>query len=88
MELSDHLLQRTEKLDPSEDRVLEDLLRALLQLRRRKLYQQIDHLRYMMEEAQESRDQVTDYQATMQQFIATRSRLDRALGHYSNHAVP
>lgn len=89
MELSDNLLQRTEKFDPNEDRVLEDMIRAVLQLRRRRLYQQIDHLRYMMEDAQESReDQVADYQATMQQFISTRGRLDRALGHFSDHAVP
>ena len=88
MELADRLLVRSEKLDPSDERVLEDLIRALLVLRRRHLNQHIDHLRYLMEEAQEAGDaRATDYQQTMSQVLLTRNRLDRALGHYTYHVI-
>ena len=88
MELADRLLVQTEKLDPNEDKVLEDLLRALIVLRQRRLFQQIDHLRYLMEEAQGSPEtSVAEYQKTMVQYITARSRLDRALGLYTSHMI-
>ena len=37
MELADGLLERTAELDPNEERVLEDLMRGLLDLRQRRL---------------------------------------------------
>ena len=51
METVDNLLGRTEKLDPKEDRVLEDLMRALLEIRRRQVTEVINQLRYQMDEA-------------------------------------
>lgn len=88
MELADRLLVQTEKLDPNEDKVLEDLLRALIVLRQRRLFQQIDHLRYLMEEAQgRPETSVAEYQKTMVQYITARSRLDRALGLYTSHMI-
>lgn len=89
MDLADRLLARTEKLDPNEDRVLEDLVRALLDLRRRRLRQHIDHLRYLMEEAQQAGDtRASEYQHVMLQYTSTLNRLYRALGQYTSHAVP
>jgi len=88
MELADQLLLQTEKLDPNENKVLEDLLRTLIVLRQRSLFQQIDHLRYLMEEAQESPEtSIAEYQRTMVQYITARSRLDRALGLYTSHMI-
>ena len=88
MELADRLLVQTEKLDPNEDKVLEDLLRALIVLRQRRLFQQIDHIRYLMEEAQGSPEtSLAEYQKTMVQYITARSRLDRALGLYTSHMI-
>ena len=85
MEVADDLLVRTEKLDPNEDRVLGDILRTLLDLRHRYVHQNIEHLRYLMEDAQEQGDlMVTQYQQTMVQHIGVRHRLDRARGHYTN----
>ena len=52
MELVDRMLLSTEKIDPNEERVLEDLVRTLLELRQRRLRQEMDHVRFMMEEAQ------------------------------------
>jgi DNA primase len=88
MELVDQLLMKTEKLDPNEDKVLEDLVRTLLVLRQRRLFQEIEHIRYLMEEAQLVEDSsVADYQKTMVQYIAARSRLDQALGFYTSHMI-
>jgi DNA primase len=88
MELADDLLARTEKMDPNEDRVLEDLLRALLDLRRRSLHQQIDHFRFLIEEAQEQGDmRVSDYGKAMSQLAQTRDRLDRAIGRYTSRLI-
>lgn len=88
MELVDRLLARTEKLDPNEDRVLEDLVRTLIELRKRRLHQQLEHVRFLIEEAQESGDRrASEYQQIMANFISTRSRLDQALGRYTSHIV-
>jgi DNA primase len=51
MEVVDKLLERTEKLDPREDKVLEDVMRALLEIRRRQVTEMINQLRYQMDEA-------------------------------------
>jgi DNA primase len=51
METVDRLLERTEKLDPREDKVLEDVMRALLEIRRRQVTEMINQLRYQMDEA-------------------------------------
>lgn len=88
MALADRLLAETEKLDPNEDRVLDDLVRTLLDLRRRSLHQHMDHIRFLMEEAQESGDfRATEYLQTMKHYIETRDRLDRALGRYTERAL-
>jgi len=86
MELADHLLEKSSDLDPNDDRVLEDLVRSFLLLRQRRLRQEIDHLRFLMEEAQAAGDsQAGEYQHTMVQYAIARSRLDQALAHYTSH---
>jgi DNA primase len=81
MDIADGLLARTEKLDPNNDRVLEDLLRALLDLRSRNLRENINYLRFLMEEAQEGGDlQSGEYAAKMVEYTQAKNRLDRALG--------
>jgi hypothetical protein len=84
MELADELLARTAELDPNEERVLEDLIRAILDLRLRNLRQEIDYVRYLMEDAQEKSElKVPQYQQTMVQLSITRDRLDRARGIFT-----
>lgn len=88
MELADELLARTDQLDPNEERVLEDLMRALLDLRSRNLRQEIEYLRYLMEDAQEKGDlKVPHYQQTMVQHTLTLQRLNRALGEYTSRGM-
>jgi DNA primase len=88
MELADSLLARTENLDASEDRILEDLLRAFLDLRRRNVNQSIDHLRFLMEDAQlEGELIVSHYQRTMLQHTHTLGRLDTALQGCNDRSI-
>jgi DNA primase len=84
-EMADGVLARTAKLDPNAERVLEDLLRSLLDLRRRNLHQSIDYLRYLMEESQQQGEyRATEYGQIMLHNIKTLESLDRTIGRYTN----
>lgn len=88
MELADGLLARTDNLDPVEERVLEDLMRTLLDLRKRNLHQEDEYLKYLMEDAQEKGDlKITQYQQTMVQHSKIRGLLDRAIGKYTSRSI-
>ena len=83
MEMADGMLARTTKLDPNDERVLEDLMRGLLDLRGRNLHQEIEHYQYLIQEAQEAGELgATQYLQTMVQLVDVKRRLDRALGKY------
>ena len=88
MEIADELLGRTEKLDPNEDRVLADVLRALLELRERSVHQNIEHLRFLMEDAQQSGDlKATQYQQTVVQHTHLLQRLNQARARYAGREL-
>ncbi len=88
MELVDWLLAKTDQLDPNEDKVLEDMVRTLLVLRQRRLHQEIEHIQFLLEEAQLVEGQnVAEIQKRMMDFIAARGRLDQALGFYTSHMI-
>jgi DNA primase len=89
MDHADQLLERTGKLDPNDVRVREDLLRAILELRRREVRLGLDYIRFVMEEAQQMGDLlVNEYQHNMLQYTQALNRIDRALGRYTSHLVP
>ena len=86
METADRLLLLTQRLTGSDDRILEDLMRALSNLRLKRIRQEIDHVRFLMEEAQAAGDaRASEYQQTMVQYSVTLSRLHFALSHYTSH---
>ena len=88
MELADGLLARTEKLDPVEERVLEDLMRSLLELRKRNLIQNNEYLQFMMGEAQEQGNfKPAQYAEAVVKNNQIRYRIDKALGKYTSHSV-
>lgn len=88
MDLADELLALTEKLDPNDDRVLEDLLRCLFDMRRRNLRQMIDHFRFLMEDAQQQGDlKVTEYGQAVIQYAKTLDLINSAHGQYTTRAV-
>jgi DNA primase len=88
METADRLLLRTQRLSGPDDRIIEDLLRALLMLRIKRVHQEIDHIRFLMEEAQTAGDTVaSEYQQTMVQYTLTLNRLHQALSRYTTHVI-
>ena len=87
MELADDLLARTTELDPNEERVLEDLMRGLLDLRQRRLHQEIEYLRFQFVEAQQQDDiQTTQNMQTMVKLTEVKRRIDRAIKKYTSRS--
>ncbi len=77
---ADSILEATADLEANPVRTLEDLLRAVLDLRRRQVNRNIAHLRFLMEDAQEKGELIVgDYQQSMMQHTTTLVRLDKAL---------
>jgi DNA primase len=77
-ELTGGLLKETEKLDPVEERLLEELQRSIIKLRRLGLSESLNQLRFMLEEAQ----QQGDFRAiTYQEQVLQHTRLLRDLDH-------
>ncbi|MBN1148282.1 MAG: DNA primase [Anaerolineales bacterium] len=88
MELADGLLARTTKIDLSDERVLEDLMRGLLDLRLRNWRQEMEYLHYVMAEAQEQGDvKAAQYGQTMIQLSRVKLRLDQALEEYTGRST-
>jgi len=88
MEVVDELLVRTEKFDPNDNRVLEELLRVILEMRRRGVNQNIEHIRFLMQDAQEKGDMiVADFQHTMMQHTLALGRLDQAMRQCNDHSI-
>jgi hypothetical protein len=87
MEMADGLLERTEKLDPNDERVLEDLMRGLLLLRLRRVEQEIEYRQFLMLETQESGDlKATQDVQTVVQLAKARKNIDEALNEYTSRA--
>jgi DNA primase len=88
MEEADILLANTGELDPVEERVLEDIMRVVLELRHGDIQEGINYLRYLMEEAQEKGDLLaSEYQQRMVQYTVALNRLDRSRARYTSRSV-
>jgi hypothetical protein len=67
---------------------LEDILRGLITIRQAAVRQNIDYLRYLMEDAQQQGQmKVTQYQQTMVQHTQVLQQLNRALGQFTNRVT-
>jgi DNA primase len=78
-ELAGELLKQTEKLDPVEERLLEELQRSIIKLRRLGLNESLNQLRFMLEEAQQQGDlRATSYQEQVLQHTRLLRDLDYA----------
>jgi DNA primase len=87
MDQADQILAETKNLDITDRRVFQDLLRALLDLRRRNTNKSIEEIRYLMEAAQDEGDiKAKGYQDILAQHIQNRSLLDRAVDHQRNRS--
>jgi DNA primase len=87
MNIADEVLAKTEGYDPHDDKVLEDLLRALISLRQQSTRQNNDYLRFLLEDAQQKDDPIAiEYQNTVFRNTIIVQRLDKALGRYTNRS--
>jgi DNA primase len=78
-DLAADLLALSEKLDPVEDRLLEDLIRGVIKIRRIVLNESINQLRFLQEEAQQAGDlRAASYQERVQQQSLQLRALDQA----------
>lgn len=85
MEIVDNLLERTEKLDPKEDRVLEDVMRALLEIRRRQVVELINQIRFQMDEAVQAGDLRTkEYEESIARCSRSLRNLHQAREKFTN----
>lgn len=85
MDLADQLLENTSNLDIDNERVSEDLMRGLLEIRHRRLRQHIDYLRFLMDEAHEQGDlKATQYIQTMVQHTRTLAQINQAIGNLNS----
>jgi len=88
MELADSMLDRTAKLDPHDNRVLEDLMRGLLTLRRRRIDQELEYRRFLIVESQERGDfKATQDAQTVVQLAQVRRFIDEALKEYTSRSA-
>jgi DNA primase len=83
--LTKDLLSQTEKLERVDERLLEELFRAVIKMRRLVVEENINQLRFIMEEAQHEGDsKVKNYQELAVQHNRLRNNLDRALQRLSS----
>ncbi|OGN96998.1 MAG: DNA primase [Chloroflexi bacterium RBG_13_50_21] len=88
MEVVDNLLERTEKLDPKEERVLEDVMRALLEIRRRQVTEVVNQLRFQMDEAAQAGDLRTkEFEEGIAKCTRTLRNLHQARERFVNRAA-
>ena len=65
-----------------DQKVFEDLVRTMIQLRKKNITQEIDQLRFLQEENQQGNpDALNMYQDMILKYYQSRNRLDRALSN-------
>jgi len=82
MDKADELLSHTSELDSRKERVTEDVLRGLLDLRQRRLSQDIDYIRFLLDDSENNQREfktISQYGQTMVQLTQQRKLLDHAI---------
>ncbi len=78
--LVENLLKPYEKGEPSPEKLREELVRSVLQLRRERIHQGIEQLRFLQEDLQQQGEMsLGPYQELFIQYMQSRDKLDRAL---------
>ncbi len=77
--LADELAAKPGELDPVDDRLLEDLFRAVVKIRRTALTENINQVRFLQEDSQQSGDlRAESYRDMVQQYSTLLRSLDQA----------
>ena len=84
----DELLELTKGLNPKSDRVLEDLMRAFLNLRKWQIVKRNDHYRYLMESNHENGDyKGSEYLNVISQNMEEEHKIDKAMQRYTSRTA-
>jgi len=85
----DELLVMTDDLNPKSDKVLEDLMRAFLNLRKQQIEKQNDYYRYLQEKNHKNGDyKATEYQKNIFQNTRKEHKIDKAMERYTSRTAP
>jgi hypothetical protein len=77
--LVDELVMLAGKIDPVDDRLIEDLFRGVVKVRHMALNDSLNQLRFLLEEAQQSGDlRAASYREMVQQHTTRLRSLDQA----------
>jgi len=88
IDIVDELLELTEDLKPKTDRVLEDLMRAFLNLRKWQIIKQNDHYRYLQENNHENGDyKAAEFQKNISQNLQEKHKIDKAMQRYTSRTA-
>jgi DNA primase len=80
IEKAEAVLQKSEKINPKHDHILQDLIRTILRMRETHLKASNNQIRYLLEEAQESNSKdIIQYNYTIQHNSQTLLRIHKAL---------
>jgi len=89
IDTADELFAHTSDINPKIERVIEDLMRGLLDLRQRRLSQEIDYIRFLLDDSQNNEKDVhtiSQYGQTMVQLTRQRNLLDHAIHEYTGRS--
>jgi len=85
----DELLVMTGDLNAKSDKVLEDLMRAFLNLRKQQIEKQNDYFRYLQEKNHKNGDyKATEYQKNIFQNTRKEHKIDKAMERYTSRTAP
>ncbi len=88
VEIVDELLVMTEDLTSASDKVLEDLMRAFLNLRKWQIVKQNDHYRYLQESNHKNGDyKATEYQKNISHYLQEKHKIDKAMKRFTSRTA-
>jgi hypothetical protein len=88
LDIVSELLIQTENLDPKADKVLEDLMRAFLNLRKWQIIKNNDHYRYLQETSHENGDfKALEYQENITHYLQEKHKIDKAMKRYTSRTA-
>lgn len=88
MEITAELLKKSADYNLRTDKVLEDLMRAILILRQRQINISNDHYRYLLETNHENGDyKASEYQKNIISILQEKQKIDRAMKRYTSRTA-
>jgi DNA primase len=87
-EMVDELLVMTKNLNPNSEKVLEDLMRAFLNLRKWQIAKHNDHYRFLQERDHENGDyKAADYHENISHYLQEKHKIDKAMKRYTSRTA-